>query len=664
MEVKLKFNDINVKEEKEKTLVKVLMLKGEKGDTTSAEWGTITGTLNDQTDLKNALDSKANQTETTQALNSKANASDLNNYYTKSQMDTSLASKLGTEDIEDSLTSSSADKVLSANQGKILNEKIAKKPYYFNSISEMKSYNLQTGDMAITKGYYEANDGGAGTYEVVTGNLTEDGGSIHEITNGLYAKLVIENETINIKQFGAKGDGTTDDTLKISNAFNFGGNIIIPFGIYAISNTIYINDDTFVEMSKDAKIYLKDDSKCVMFMTTNAAHKNISWCGGTLDGNDAGQHDTSTGTINDFTNAFRFYNVENLIVENVNVEHIHGHGIEHWGCNNAKFDNIYFQQAIDTTNFPNGGSRRDGITGCSSNLIISNIHGFTDDDMIAIVCGAEWHDNTVKDLENIVISNIYPEYSKDDNTHPTFSAVRINALNSTTLKNVVVKNVFGTTKTFALRFGGYDIYKDGTLSNINVSNINIKCYNNFDNEGLIKITQAYITDIYFNKVLGSNASNKTPVLFNIQNCGIDRICIDNCELKPIDIQVTGSILYIRCEQNTGGVAEGVSQDIKHIILKNIIFDYTVSNSSLIRTLGSYVQTAPIRLEIINPTYNSTLYKYTINNSNNTPYSINSPSCRINQNLLNVQNQKDGDLVLTNNDQLLFYINNTSNNLLA
>ena len=100
------------------------------------------------------------------------------------------------------------------------------------------------------------------------------------------------------------------------------------------------------------------------------------------------------------------------------------------------------------------------------------------------------------------------------------------------------------------------------------------------------------------------------------------------------------------------------------MIKNIIFDYTLSNSSLIRTLGSYVQSAPIRLEIINPTYNSTLYKYTINNSNNTPYSINSPSCRINQNLLNVQNQKDGDLVLTNDDQLLFYINNTSKNLLA
>lgn len=64
MEVKVKFNDINVKEEKEKTLVKILMLKGEKGDKgDSATWGEVGGTLSDQTDLQNALNLKANQSD-------------------------------------------------------------------------------------------------------------------------------------------------------------------------------------------------------------------------------------------------------------------------------------------------------------------------------------------------------------------------------------------------------------------------------------------------------------------------------------------------------------------------------------------------------------------------------------------------------------------------
>ena len=53
-------NQFVVKDFTNKTLVKLLMLKGEKGDTVSAEWGNITGTLSSQTDLKNTLDSKVN----------------------------------------------------------------------------------------------------------------------------------------------------------------------------------------------------------------------------------------------------------------------------------------------------------------------------------------------------------------------------------------------------------------------------------------------------------------------------------------------------------------------------------------------------------------------------------------------------------------------------
>lgn len=53
-------NQFAIKDLTEKSLVKILMLKGEKGDTTSAEWGTITGNISSQTDLKNALDNKAN----------------------------------------------------------------------------------------------------------------------------------------------------------------------------------------------------------------------------------------------------------------------------------------------------------------------------------------------------------------------------------------------------------------------------------------------------------------------------------------------------------------------------------------------------------------------------------------------------------------------------
>lgn len=57
-------NQFTIQEFIEHTPVKILMLKGEKGDTVSAEWGTITGDLSSQTDLNTALSGKADKSTT------------------------------------------------------------------------------------------------------------------------------------------------------------------------------------------------------------------------------------------------------------------------------------------------------------------------------------------------------------------------------------------------------------------------------------------------------------------------------------------------------------------------------------------------------------------------------------------------------------------------
>lgn len=107
------------------------------GGTSAAEWGDITGTLSDQTDLKNALDDKANsadtytktqadnllagkansndvysksavysKTETDTLLNSKADATTV---YTKTQTDNLLSAKANTDDLGDLATQDSVD---------------------------------------------------------------------------------------------------------------------------------------------------------------------------------------------------------------------------------------------------------------------------------------------------------------------------------------------------------------------------------------------------------------------------------------------------------------------------------------------------------------------------------------------------------------------------
>ena len=102
---------------------------------------------------------------------------------------------------------------VSTQDGDSVQLKLNKKPYYYNTVADMKAdTKLKVGDMAVTLGYYNANDGGHGEYVIVDDDtLVDNGGSIHVLSNGLRAKLVIENNTINIKQLGARSQDTENN---------------------------------------------------------------------------------------------------------------------------------------------------------------------------------------------------------------------------------------------------------------------------------------------------------------------------------------------------------------------------------------------------------------------------------------------------------------------
>lgn len=110
--------------------------------------------------------------------------------------------------------------IVTLNGYKIKDEKAVRS---YESIAQMKAdRKLKEGYHVKTKGYYEANDGGHGEYVIVDDDtLVSDGGSIHVLTNGLRAKLIIKDGIINIHQFGAKGNGINDDYDAIINVLNY-----------------------------------------------------------------------------------------------------------------------------------------------------------------------------------------------------------------------------------------------------------------------------------------------------------------------------------------------------------------------------------------------------------------------------------------------------------
>ena len=213
--------------------------------------------------------------------------------------------------------------------------------FWFDSIAEMKAANLPVGATTGTKGYYSANDGGNGTYAVreADGDV-DDGGSIIVLDNGNVAEL-ITNGTVTLRQFGAKGDGITDDTSAFNNALSFANCILVTKGTYLISFS--------APLLWKKKIVGENAEECII----KQSNKNVAFCQVSVDSEIANitfvteQNDTATavlhyGRLVYFENFFRSY-----------VHHVNFKGNEYsipfyfnfldGGCVGGTIENIYIK---------------------------------------------------------------------------------------------------------------------------------------------------------------------------------------------------------------------------------------------------------------------------------------------------------------------------------
>ena len=190
-----------------------------------------------------------------------------------------------------------------------------KKIKHFNSVAEMKACTtLIETYVVMTLGYYEANDGGGATYLIreKAENDVEDNGSIHFINEKLVAELIIKNNTINFKQFGAKSENDTnfahiDCKPYLQKYLNYVEKhkndfikLYIPSGIWCFSETC-INTSN-VNIIGDLSFYGNNDRTNGTIITSlNQSQRYVWKLGGNADFD---------------------YSVENIVTRHINIDFI------------------------------------------------------------------------------------------------------------------------------------------------------------------------------------------------------------------------------------------------------------------------------------------------------------------------------------------------------
>jgi len=131
----------------------------------------------------------------------------------------------------------------------------------FDTVADMKkATNLINGSYAKTLGYYSINDGGMSTYKIreVTNQDVINESTIIALNDiNLVAELIIEDDTVNIKQFGAKdNDYTFDNGIVINKALEIANIVFIPSGTFFVNTKINLPFNKTLEGINNEKTIL------------------------------------------------------------------------------------------------------------------------------------------------------------------------------------------------------------------------------------------------------------------------------------------------------------------------------------------------------------------------------------------------------------------------
>lgn len=364
-------------------------------------------------------------------------------------------------------------------------------PVYLKSADALINSGIKAGALAYIEGYYAAGDGGANLY-ITTDDYNDIINADFYITlsgPNKWAIPIILTPFVTPEMFGAKGDGTTDDSGAINNAFAFGKNIIFAKEkTYLISANINSKSNINVDFNNSTLLF---DTAFASWRIVNIAH--ACYINGNFEAvTTATNHKAIDITGSDF-----------ITVENMNIINFGGNGvyiedssyiniINCIASNNQinyfafESNNVIFEKCIS-----NGGTFKYNcqLKSCTDSAFIDcTVNNGTENSIFINTQATSENPNPVTSARNRVINCIINNHG--DGWTPGGGSVssalfiqgedcavdglivngtyrdglRCNA-NRLNISNVVISNVY-TTNTAGMRIYGSNI----TISNVNIFN--------------------------------------------------------------------------------------------------------------------------------------------------------------------------------------------------
>lgn len=311
--------------------------------------------------------------------------------------------------------------------------------------------------------------------------------------------------------FGATGDGVTDDTTAIKNAFLKGGHIVFTEGTYLVNEDINVLSNTYVEFKDGAILKRKATNEDTYFMFNVVNKNNITFKNVHL----IGDRDSHTGTTGEWGYGFNICSSQHINILDCVIE-------KTWG------DGIY----IGYSYYTNPSQEPKFITVENSKILNCSRNGIS-------LCSGE----------EIIVRNTYITGSNRTNPKAGIDIETEGPADTTPyLKNIIIDHV--TTEVNNIGIGV-------SVSNHNCENINISnhlsigessgfCIWNLNSSGTINYENSKIVKCYSAGILVANKSINNHLL-------LKNIIVDTTLKSDTTHNFNGTIVFIVDTDNQGNV---------------------------------------------------------------------------------------------------------------